>query len=92
MVLVAEEVAVLVVDIGSGTFMAGFGGDDASAAFPSFVACPRSSASWAVWKCPRSSSDLGSCMFMLSGGKRALVCGYGFVGTDCASLSVVWCF
>ena len=55
-VLVAEEVAVLVVDIGSGTFMAGFDGDDASAAFPSFVACPRSSATWAVWKWPRSSS------------------------------------
>ena len=28
--------------------------------------------------------DLGSCMFMLSGGKRALVRGCGFVGTGCA--------
>ena len=37
--LVAGEVAALV-DIGNCTFMAGFDGDDASAAFPSFVAGP----------------------------------------------------
>ena len=29
--------------------------------------------------------DFGSCTFVLSRGKRALVCGYGIVGTDCAS-------
>ena len=34
------EVAALVVDIGSGMSSAGFGGDDASAAFPSIVAGP----------------------------------------------------
>ena len=60
------EVAALVIDIVSGTIMAGFDGDDTSAAF--FVCGrPMISASWAVWRWPRSS-----------------VCGYGFVGTDCA--------
>ena len=39
-IMVAGEVAALVVDIGGGTFMAGFEGDDASAAFPSIVAGP----------------------------------------------------
>ena len=34
------EVAALVVDIGSGSFLAGFDGDDACAAFPSIVAGP----------------------------------------------------
>ena len=33
--------------------------------------------------------DLGSCMFMLSGGKRASVCGYDFAGTDCVEHSGV---
>ena len=39
-IMVAGEVAALVIDIGSGTFMAGLDGDDASAAFLSFVAGP----------------------------------------------------
>ena len=34
------EVAALVVDIGSGMSSACFADDDASAVFPSFVACP----------------------------------------------------
>ena len=38
--LVAGEVAALVVDVGNCLFMAGFDGDDASAAFPSIVAGP----------------------------------------------------
>ena len=39
-IMVGVEVAALVIDIVSGTFMAGFDGDDASAAFLSFVAGP----------------------------------------------------
>ena len=39
-IVVAGEEAALLIDIGSGTFMAGSEGDDASAAFPSFVGDP----------------------------------------------------
>ena len=69
-IMVAGEVAALVIDIVSGTFMAGFDGDDASAAF--FVCGrPMISASWAVWRWPRSSSTSAvACSCCLAGSPR----------------------
>ena len=69
-IMVAGEVAALVIDIVSGTFLAGFDGDDASAAF--FVCgWPMISASWAVWRWPRSSSTSAvACACCLAGSAR----------------------
>ena len=69
-IMVAGEVAALVIDIVSGTFLAGFDGDGASAAF--FVCGrPMISASWAVWRWPRSSSTSAvACSCCLAGSAR----------------------
>ena len=69
-IMVAGEVAALVIDIVSGTFLAGFDGDGASAAF---IVCgrPMISASWAVWRWPRSSStSTVACSCCLAGSAR----------------------